>query len=105
VALIDEDLWSYSHKTESDSLRKYPYDHWLTNKAYLSAIAVTGIFRSFTYKMAAKTSWHRCGTILRHCHLMYTSALFVGRQAGRRGVARIVKEDLIITIIIIIIII
>jgi len=36
---------------------------------------------------------------------MYTSALFVGRQAGRRGVARIAKEDLIITIIIIIIII
>jgi len=55
--------------------------------------------------MAAKTSWHRYGTILRHCHPVYTSALFVGRQAGRRGVARIVKEDLIITIIIIIIII
>ena len=27
---------------------------------------VTGIFQSFTYKMAAKTSWHRYGTKLRH---------------------------------------
>ena len=26
---------------ESFSLRKFPYDQWLTNKAYLSAIAVT----------------------------------------------------------------
>jgi len=36
------------------SLRKYPYDHRLTNKAYLSAITVTNISQSFTYKMAAK---------------------------------------------------
>jgi len=29
--------------------------------------------------MAAKTSWHRCGTKLRHCHLMYIglSVVFV----------------------------
>ena len=27
--------------------------------------------KSFTYKMAAKTSWHRYGTKLRHCHPMY----------------------------------
>jgi len=26
---------------------------------------------SFAYKMAAKTSWHRFGTKLRHCHPMY----------------------------------
>ena len=51
---------------------KCPYDHQLTNKTYLSAITVTGIFQSFTYKMAAKTSWHRYGTKLRHCRLMYT---------------------------------
>ena len=28
-------------------------------------------FISFTHKMAAKTSWHRYGTKLRHCHDMY----------------------------------
>jgi len=26
------------------------------------------IYKCFTYKMAAKTSWHRYGTKLRHCH-------------------------------------
>ena len=31
-------------KTESVSLRKCPYDHWLTNKAYLSAITVRETF-------------------------------------------------------------
>ena len=40
-------------------------------KTRLSAIAVTGIFQSFTYKMAAKISWHRYGTKLRHGHPMY----------------------------------
>ena len=43
----------------------------LTNKAYLSAITVTNIFQSFTYKMAAEIDWHRYGTKLRHCHRMY----------------------------------
>jgi len=35
-----------------------------TNKAYLSAITVTNISKSFTYKMAAKISSHRYGTKL-----------------------------------------
>ena len=34
----------------------------------LSGIAVRNIYESFTHKMAAKTSWHRYGTPLRHCH-------------------------------------
>ena len=72
VELKGAHFWSCSHKIESVSIRKCPYDHWLTNKAYLSAITATSIFRSFTYKMAAKTGWHRYGTKLRHCHLMYT---------------------------------
>jgi len=29
-----------------------------TNKAYLSAVTVTNIYESFTYKMAAKINWH-----------------------------------------------
>jgi len=32
---------------------------------------VTNISKHFTHKMAAKTSWHRYGTKLRHCHTMY----------------------------------
>ena len=59
-------------KTESDSLRKCPHDHRLTNKAYLSSITVTSISHSFTYKMAAKINWHRYGTKLRHSHPMYS---------------------------------
>jgi len=43
----------------------------LTNEAYLSAITMTNIYKSFTYKMAAKLNWHRYGTKLRHCHPMY----------------------------------
>ena len=35
-------------------------------------IRVTNMSKSFTYKMAAETSWHRQGTILRHCHPTYT---------------------------------
>ena len=55
VELNGEDLSCYSNETESvrPSLTKCPYDHWLTNKAYLSAITVTNIFLVFTYKMAA----------------------------------------------------
>ena len=74
VELKGDDLWSCSHKIESVNLRKCPYDHWLTNKVYLSASTVTSIFRSFTYKTAAKTGWHRYGTKLRHCHPMHISA-------------------------------
>ena len=76
MELKGEDLWSYSHKIESVSLRKCPYSHQLTNKAHCRAVTVYIIFQSFTYKMAAKTSWHRYGTKLRHCHLMYIGADF-----------------------------
>jgi len=41
------------------------------SKEYLSDTTVTNIYRSFALKMAAKTSWHRYGTKLRHCHHMY----------------------------------
>jgi len=36
----------------------------LTTKCNLSAITVTNISQSFTYKMAAKINWHRYGTII-----------------------------------------
>ena len=35
-------------------------------KERISDNRVTNIFKSFTHKMAAKTSWHRYGTKLRH---------------------------------------
>ena len=54
VQLNGEDLSCYPNKIESVSLRKCQYDHRLTNKAYLSAITVTNIYQSFTYKMAQK---------------------------------------------------
>ena len=47
VELNGEDLSCYSNKIESVSLRKCPHDHWLTNKAYLSAITVTNHFSEF----------------------------------------------------------
>jgi len=62
VKLNGEDLSFYSNKTDSDILRKCPYDHRLINKAYLSAVAVTNISQSFTYKMAANINWHKYGT-------------------------------------------
>jgi len=43
----------------------------MINRAYLGDITATNIYKSFTHKMAAKTSWHRCGTKLCHCHFMY----------------------------------
>jgi len=43
----------------------------MIEKAYLSDNRVTHISQSFTHKMAAKTSWHRYGTKLRHCHPVY----------------------------------
>jgi len=73
VELWGEDLVFYSNNIDSDGLRKWPYNHWLTNKAYLSDITVTNIFPSFTHKMVAKNSWHRHGTKLRHCHPTYRS--------------------------------
>jgi len=46
---------------------------------------VTNISKSFTHKMAAKTSWHRYGTKLRHCHPMYmvTVSGYTVRVIGR----------------------
>ena len=77
VEINGEDLSCYSNKIVSLSLKKCPHDHWLTNKAsYLSAITVTNISQSFTYKMAAKINWHRYGTKLRHCHPVYSSMHF-----------------------------
>jgi len=48
------------------------YDHYLVNRAYLSDITVADISEGFTHNMAAKTSWHRYESKLRHRHPMYT---------------------------------
>jgi len=44
------------------------------DKARLSDSRVTNMSKSFTHKMAAKTSWHRYITKLRHCHRMYSAS-------------------------------
>jgi len=71
LCLNGEVLSCYSNKIPQLYLGKYPYYHRLTNKAYLSAIKVTNICQSSTYRMAAKINWHRYRTKLRHCHRMY----------------------------------
>ena len=43
-----------------------------THKSETHSITVRNIYESFTHKMAAKASWHRYGTKLRHCHPMYS---------------------------------
>ena len=65
---MGEYLLRYSNKIESSDLRQCPYDQLLINKAYLSGITVRNIYESVTHKTAAKTSWHRYGTKLRHSH-------------------------------------
>ena len=79
VELKGEDLSCYWNKIEPVSLRKCPYDHRLTNKAYLSAITmpVPNISQSFTYKMVEKIKWHRYGTKLRHSHPAYTYQILI----------------------------
>ena len=66
-----EELQCYSNKIKSDGFLKCPHNHWLTRKAYLCHNTVADISKSFAYNMAAKTSWHRYKTNLRHCHPMY----------------------------------
>jgi len=51
------------------------------DKAYLCDSRVTNIYKSFTHKMAAKTSCHRYGTKLRHCHPMYSERIIPHRRA------------------------
>jgi len=66
-----ENLPCYSNKIQLVCLRKHPYDHYPTDKAYLIDITVANISRSLTHKMAPRTSWQRYETKLRHCHPMY----------------------------------
>ena len=52
---------------------------------YLSDIRVKNISKNFAHKMAAKTSWHRYGTKLRHWHPVY-------RQSVMFSAARIIRR-------------
>jgi len=101
---MGEDLLRHSTTTEPSDLRQCPYDHKLTNKAYLSGVTVRNIYGSFTHKMAAKTSWHRYGTKWRHCHHMYfylhvarrlhvPSVLWRCWLGGRKGIRPVKKLE------------
>jgi len=74
--LNGEYLSCFSNQVESVSLRKCPCGHRLTDKAHLSAISMTDISLSFTYKMATEINWHRYGTKLRHCRRMYKGSRY-----------------------------
>jgi len=56
VKLIGEDLSRYLNKTESVILRKCPYDHWIANNPYLSAVTMTNISKSFYLQDGGKKS-------------------------------------------------
>ena len=71
-------------KIEPVRLRKCLYDYQLTGKAYLSDVTVTNIYESFAHRMAAKTSRHRYGKKLRHCHPVYSNSLSMWPQCFLR---------------------
>jgi len=70
MELMDKDLTCYLYEIQTVSLRKCPHDHHPTDKGYLSDIRVTNNSKTFAHKKAAKSSWHRYGTKLRHSHPM-----------------------------------
>ena len=81
VELNVEDSPRHSNKTESVSLRKCPYDHRLTNKAYLSVITVTNIYQEFYLQDGGKNQLAWIWNKLRHCHPTYTDV--DGQADGR----------------------
>ena len=66
---------------------KRPCDRWLTNKLPQWQT----LLRVVTYKMAAKTSWHRYGTKLRHCHRIYTETLWSVGLPGLNSIAAVMR--------------
>ena len=65
---------SYSNKMESVALRKCPYDHRLTNKAYLSAVTVTDISRSFYLQDGGKKQlaeiWNKIASLSPYAYVV-----------------------------------
>ena len=52
-------------------------------KRVLSDSRVTNISKSFTHKMAVKTSWRRYGTKVRHCHPKYSRVAILSAEISR----------------------
>ena len=67
---MGEDL-PYCSKKLSNYFKKKSVWSLTYRQSVFKCSRVTNIYKSFTYKMAAKTSWHRYGKKLRHCHPMY----------------------------------
>jgi len=67
---------------------------WLLTyqQVYLSAILMTNISQSFTYKMAAKLNWHRYGTKLNHCYHTYTNRKPLVARSSRASEERIMRS-------------
>jgi len=71
VQLVDEDLPCYSSKIWSTWLKKMSTCLLACRQSVFKWQQSNKHSKRFTYKMAAKTSWHRYGTKLRHCHPIY----------------------------------
>jgi len=71
VELNGENLLYYSNKIEP--VKKMSI--WSLTKRIWALLQWQTFLGVITYKMAAKTNWHRYGTKLRHCHPMYSGVL------------------------------
>ena len=71
LELRSEHLVCYSNKIKSVCLRIYVYVIVNLLTSVFSWYHTNEHYKSFTHKMAAKTSRHKYGTKLRHCHPMY----------------------------------
>ena len=112
VELKNEDLWSYSHKIELGAYLVYENVHTITSLPIKRRSKRCYSNQHFsllpTIKMAAKTSWYRYGTKLRHCHPMYNesravspmcSKIYVNKKLSyRRVTARCVLSVVILPI-------
>ena len=67
----------FSNKIESSSLRIYPYDNWLTIKAYLSAITVTNSPKIFCLQDGGKIMWNKITSLPPY---VYGDCLYRGRR-------------------------
>ena len=95
--------WCRCHSLSLASVKStlvLPFWNWLTwvvpEKWPLNGggcVCVRACVRVCTYKMAAKTNWHRYGTKLPHCHPMYITHPNIKVALAQQGAEVIVKIE------------
>ena len=65
----------------------------LPTKRVIGDITAMNIYKSFTHKMAAMTSRHRCGTKLRNCYPMYMNAKESASQYWRTDYIQAMRNE------------